>query len=25
VMLQRLKSAFDPGAVFNRGRLYSWL
>lgn len=25
VMLQRLKSAFDPGAIFNRGRLYSWL
>jgi glycolate oxidase FAD binding subunit len=24
-MLQRLKSAFDPGAIFNRGRLYSWL
>jgi glycolate oxidase FAD binding subunit len=25
VMLQRLKLAFDPGAIFNRGRLYSWL
>lgn len=24
-MLQRLKLAFDPGAIFNRGRLYSWL
>ena len=24
-MLQRLKLAFDPTAVFNRGRLYSWL
>ncbi len=25
LMLQRLKLAFDPGAIFNRGRLYSWL
>lgn len=24
-MLQRLKQAFDPEAIFNRGRLYSWL
>ena len=24
-MLQRLKQAFDPAGVFNRGRLYSWL
>jgi len=24
-MLQRLKLAFDPDAIFNRGRLYSWL
>jgi len=24
-MLQRLKLAFDPAAIFNRGRLYSWL
>ena len=24
-MLQRLKQAFDPIGVFNRGRLYSWL
>jgi len=24
-MLQRLKTAFDPAYVFNRGRLYSWL
>ena len=24
-MLLRLKQALDPGGIFNRGRLYSWM